>query len=431
MLDQAFSSKNLLRHCRKADVPTYRMKFRQLEAVANSLSSAIETGSFVPIPFSMRRTKGFTIYSSDDYANILALRKINDTIRRLYRIKQSDRAAIVRQVSALLTESTPKAVLRLDIKSFYDNIDREHLLGSLQQNHLLSHATKKILGQFLSTAFPGLGRGVPRGACISASLGEFAMRGFDAAVRAIDGVYFYARYVDDIVIFTVKDPHALFAAVEGQLPSGMRLNKRKSTTPFKVQDCRCSVRCKCTGLCACQNKCVCKAQSMPPNRMDFLGYQFVFPSITAKPYGKGQPIVISIAKSKLNRIKTRIIKAFRDFGKTHDYGLLRDRIRFLTENHFVKTKSSGQRIKSGIYYNYRLIERNNGNNGVIAELDSFLRRAIFSTKGPFSAALRTNLSADQRNNLALLSFSSGFQHRRLAKLTSTRMHEAKECWRDE
>jgi len=102
MLDQAFSSKNLIRLCRKADVPTFRMNFKHLEGAANALSSAIKTGSFVPTPFSHRKTKGFTIYSTVDYANILALRKINDTIRRLYRIKQSDRSAIVRQVSLLL-----------------------------------------------------------------------------------------------------------------------------------------------------------------------------------------------------------------------------------------------------------------------------------------------------------------------------------------
>jgi hypothetical protein len=407
------------------------MKFKQLEAVANSLSSVIEAGSFVPIPFSMRRTKGFTVYSTNDYANILALRKINDTIRRLFRIKQSDRGAIVRQVFALLAESTPKAVLRLDIKSFYDNVDRDRLLSSMRQNHLLSHTTKKLLQQFLSTAFPSLGRGLPRGACISASLAEFAMREFDAAVSAIDGVYFYARYVDDIVIFTVKDPYALFAAVEGQLPSGMCLNKSKSAAPFRVEDCRCSIRCRCIGLCACRNKCLCKAQDAPLNRMDFLGYRFAFPKVTARPYDKGQPIDISIAKAKISRIKTRIIKAFRDFAREPDYMLLRDRIRFLTENHFVKTKSSGQRIKSGIYYNYRLIEKSRGDSEVMEELDDFLKRAIFSTKGPFSAALSTNLSVGQRGDLAILSFSSGFRHRRLAKLTSTRMHEAKECWRDE
>jgi hypothetical protein len=407
------------------------MNFKHLEGAANALSSAIKAGSFVPAPFSHRKTKGFTIYSTVDYANILALRKINDTIRRLYRIKQSDRSAIVRQVSLLLAESTPKSVLRLDFKSFYDSIDRNRLLGSLQQNHLLSHTTKKLLYEFFSVGFPGLGNGLPRGACVSATLAEYAMREFDATVRSIDGVYYYARYVDDVVIFTVNNPYELFTHIEKLLPRGMRLNKSKTTAPFKVQDCRCSVRCRCAGLCVCRDKCSCKANDAFLNRMEFLGYEFAFPSITRKPYEKSQPIVISIAKSKLRRIKTRIINAFRAFAKVPDLGLLRDRIRFLTENHFVKTKSSGQRVKSGIYYNYRLIEMSNGCAKIMSDLDGFLRRAIFSTKGPFSYALRNNLTVDQRNNLALLSFKSGFQHRRLAKLKSTRMHEAKECWRNE
>jgi hypothetical protein len=183
MLDQAFSHRNLIRLCRKADIPTFRKKFRRLEVIAKSLSTAVESGGFVPTPFSARRKKGFTIYSTEDYANVLALRKINDTVRRLYRIRPSNRAAIVRQVLALLAESTPKTVLKLDIKSFYDNVDRDYLLRTLEQNHLLSGTTKKLLKQFFSTSFPGLGKGLPRGACISATLAEFAMREFDATVR--------------------------------------------------------------------------------------------------------------------------------------------------------------------------------------------------------------------------------------------------------
>ena len=431
MLDQAFSYKNLTKLFRKVDVPTFRMKANGLRAAAKSLSGEIEAGTFTPTPFSVRRAKGFPVYSTDDYANVLALRKINDTICRLYRIKPSDRAVIVRQVANLLSESTPKSVLRIDVRSFYDNVDRDYLLRVLDGNHLLSRSSKKILGQFFSSAFPGLGKGLPRGACISASLAEFAMGEFDAAVRAIDGVYFYARYVDDIVIFTVKDPYALWGVVEQKLPPRMRLNKAKSTAPFKVRDCKCSYLCKCAGPCTCKNKCVCGPNTLPANRMDFLGYQFVFPAIIAKSHTKAQPVVISLARSKIQKIKTRIIRAFQDFGVAPDYGLLRDRIRFLAENHFVKTKGSGRRIKSGIYYNYRLVERNLGEIGVLAELNDFVRRAIFSTKGPFSAALQKGLSKDQRRSLAEISFSSGFLHRRLAKLSSTRMHEAKECWRDE
>lgn len=47
-------------------------------------------------------------------------------------------------------------------------------------------------------------KGLPRGICFSSYLAEIYLRSFDESVKNMDGVLFYRRYVDDILILTIK-----------------------------------------------------------------------------------------------------------------------------------------------------------------------------------------------------------------------------------
>ena len=42
--------------------------------------------------------------------------------------------------------------------------------------------------------------GLPRGIDISATLSELFMADLDSEIKKIDGIFFYARYVDDIIV---------------------------------------------------------------------------------------------------------------------------------------------------------------------------------------------------------------------------------------
>lgn len=46
-----------------------------------------------------------------------------------------------------------------------------------------------------------LSTGLPRGLGISAVLSELRMKYFDLSLRRVEGVYYYARFVDDIIVF--------------------------------------------------------------------------------------------------------------------------------------------------------------------------------------------------------------------------------------
>jgi len=123
-------------------------------------------------------------------------------------------------------EELPMTILQFDIKDFYEEFGQEGILEKVLSDSLLSHHSKRLLKDLF--AAPGLKRckGLPRGVCVSATLSEIAMREFDRDVRQLNGVYYYARYVDDIIVFAYRDTKSIRLGLEGALPKGLRLNER-------------------------------------------------------------------------------------------------------------------------------------------------------------------------------------------------------------
>ena len=66
--------------------------------------------------------------SIDSLCQDLVLRKLYNNIKRIYGVKQSNRNQIVKQMISLLKEESPKWVVRLDIKHFYESINRNRLM---------------------------------------------------------------------------------------------------------------------------------------------------------------------------------------------------------------------------------------------------------------------------------------------------------------
>lgn len=432
-LDQTFSYRNLLRMRRKEDASLFPQRAAIRGARIKALASDLEAGNFAPRPFKQVVTpKGFSLFWTDSYQDALVLRKINDSIRRLYRVRFSERTAIVRQVRSLLSEGAPKQIIRIDLASFYENVDRGTVVEKLTREHLLSPKTKRLLNLYFDTAFPGLGGGLPRGICLSSTLAELALREFDSAVRRIPGVYFYARYVDDIVVFTFTEANTVRDKIRALLPQGLVFNARKSAAIYRVRACRCEPRCVHPGTCPCRQKrlagfpCPCRGAHGVQQVLTFLGYRFAFSDVANKR-GPAE-VMLSIADSKVKKIKTRIIFALRDFAKGGDFDLLQDRLQFLAGNYTVRVASNDKRVKAGIYYNYRLLDPAAGEtHDVLHGLNEFLRSALFSRTLRFVAGL----TRDQREVLSRISFVSGFQSRRLVKLLPQRVYQVKRCWQHE
>jgi hypothetical protein len=67
-----------------------------------------------------------------------ALKQIQYNFRKLYKVKQANRFAIVSQIKGLLDDNFPKYVIRTDIQEFYESIPHDILLQKLNEENLLT-----------------------------------------------------------------------------------------------------------------------------------------------------------------------------------------------------------------------------------------------------------------------------------------------------
>lgn len=336
-------------------------------------------------------------YLTQPLTHKMVLRKLNDNIRRIYKDKQGNRNTIVSQVKTLLEETYPMWILKTDIKGFYESIERDYLLKKLQSDSMLSFHSQFLMKQLFSNEPISTCTGLPKGMNISATLSEIYMRDIDKWLSRTSGVYYYARFVDDIIIFAFdKDIITnLRHEIEVKLKTmNMQINQDK-TSVFNGDDIK---------------------ENAP---LEYLGYRF-----STSMRKKGKRVKISIAKKKVNKIKTRIILSFLDHFKNHNFKLLRSRIKFLTSNFKLRETEEGNSLKAGIYYNYPQVN----NCRVFDELNTFLRKITHSKANSFGANILRTLTTLQRENLSKYSFKYGFQKKVCNSFKPEEIKKIESCW---
>ncbi|WP_429391452.1 antiviral reverse transcriptase Drt3a [Robbsia andropogonis] len=376
--------------------------------------------------FAQVRIGQFRAYEPTRLGDRLVLRRLNNVLRRTYRVKQSDRTDIVRQAIKLLSEPTPKHVLKLDIKGFYESIDRNRLLDQLDQDQLLSDRSRWLLRQLFSTVDESVPKGLPRGINVSATLSEIVMRHIDLQIRQIEGVYFAARYVDDILLFCISDPNRIIQIISALLPDGMSLNAKKTKRIYV--GCRCAECCVHAGAnCPCVPNCACVPDPRLQRDLHYLGYRLRFNNVPSKEEKKKKEmqVRVGLAANKVSRYKSRVATAFQSNIRTPNFDLLEDRIRFLCENSRLMGPGLRGRLKTGIRFNYPLIN----DYEELKDLDQFLRSQLFARRNAHGARLSASLTDKQREILAVLSFQSGHKHYRSKIVHSSAFGQIKACWK--
>ncbi len=81
-------------------------------------------------------------------------------------------------------------------------MDTTQLFGQLTNEPKVPRSAVLVLENFLFELLDRNIVGLPRGVPLSATLSEYSMKRFDRFVSTLPEVYYYARYVDDIVIVT-------------------------------------------------------------------------------------------------------------------------------------------------------------------------------------------------------------------------------------
>ena len=319
------------------------------------------------------------------------IKQLQRNIHRIYGVKQANRHDLVCQLRDMLDSKFPFELVRTDISSFYESIDRKRLVEKLDRDQLLSPASKKYIKQVLNSygEISSTTTGVPRGVGISAYLAELYLRPVDKAIRAIPGLVLYCRFVDDIVAVFARPPAGknlgsfkdLIIPIFGD--NGLTYNAAK-TSEFDLADTN-------------------------PQDFEYLGYRFSL--------NDGQ-FKIGPSTGKVDKYRARMNAAFdaywqeRPLNPKGAYRKLVGRIKFLTGN--TRLSNSKSRAATGIYFN----------NSIATDLSSFdqLDKEL--------ELLVTGLrSTSLQKQLKKLKFSTGFVQRRYHNFGTRELQMIVKAWK--
>ncbi|UYO75024.1 RNA-directed DNA polymerase [Halomonas qinghailakensis] len=189
------------------------IKNRKNELVRNHLKGVSNNVSERKFKFTLtkseKKVKGKDVFQTGrSVESFFAEKQIQKNIKYTYGVKQADRDLIVPQLRSVLDNKFPKVILKTDIKSFYETINRRLLLEKLNESPILSLTTRKLIARILKSYEEESGEalGIPRGVGVSAYLSELYMQDFDSEIESLPNMIYYARYVDDIIIVLSPEP---------------------------------------------------------------------------------------------------------------------------------------------------------------------------------------------------------------------------------
>lgn len=392
MYSQSFSPKSLYACTTQAERRNSGLKKEDfIETIGNELSNTIVDSSY---QFKIKHDcelylNGRTKKDLDYLCQNLILRKLHKNIKAIYKVQQADRNNIVRQMKILLSENVDMWVVRLDVKHFYESINREKLLIKLVEDARLSYHSIRLLQSLFKDPAISLGTGMPRGLGVSAAMSELYMKYFDLTLRRVEGVYYYARFVDDIIVFcsSERSKDMVWEKAQSDLNNlGLELNKEKSYV---------------------------WSPSLHGVDLIYLGYTF---------RKKGDKVEVSIADKKIKVIKTRLTKSFVRFSKDHNFDLLKMRIKFLTGNFTLYQADTLLPIKVGIFFNYKQAT----NTDSLNELDKYYQRLLHCRSGKLGSHIA--LTKTELKDLEKYSFRFGFEKHVNHHFTNDQMVMITNCW---
>lgn len=397
-MNQNFSSKELLKFVKQTDINEYGYSSGDdLEEDLENISSQINKRDF---KLEIKYLHDY--YFTENLGHKLVLRKLNDNIKRIYKDEQANRRIIISQIKTLLKDNSPSWILKTDIRKFYENINRDSIFNKLKDDAMLSFQSISILGDLFMHESISPITGLPRGINISSILSEIYMRRFDKWIKRFPGVYYYARFVDDIIIFSYSEESV------SNLNEKLRLKLSELTGGLKINE----------------NKTKLYKSALyrykPP--LEYLGYKFYKTSSQPK-----SSIIVSIADSKVKKIKSRIIMALVDYCKNMNFDLLVKRMKFLTGNYSIRKNNNGDDLKAGIYYNYSEIN----DQEILNELTEFLCKSVYYKVSSLGRKLKDKLTGNQKKIICRNSFKYGFEKKIYNSFTFDEMKLIIRCWNNE
>lgn len=314
----------------------------------------------------------------------------------------SSRDLIIKRLIFFLQEGIPYEIYRLDLKSFYESFDIDFILSKINEINNLSPISKEFIKDILMVC----NNGIPRGLSISSVLSDFLMTEFDNTIKNHRNIFFYSRFIDDIIIISSPNTDIKELILDNikTIPN-IKLNHKK----YK--------KISINGL---QNK---------SGEFDYLGYNFSLEKNKEKT--PKVEIKIKISKNKINKIKTRIIKSIIYYIKSprdkYNEELLIDRLKFLSGSYVIYDNKHNKNRIAGIRNNYKHIN----DQSSLKELDQFIKSILYSKNSRLGRIIRGSLKKNIRQRILSISFYNFCEKNIFFNFNLDRLSEIKECWKHE
>ncbi|MGL5373627.1 MAG: antiviral reverse transcriptase Drt3a [Aeromonas veronii] len=417
MYDQSFNFISLSKELRRSDFLNYsflRDPIQKKLFIEHVVTLSEDPFSHQNI-FNVSQLGRNNIYSLSNFKCDVITRKINRNLSKVVKIKKTNRNNIISNIKNIISEGVPYRVYRLDIKSFYESFQHEEIVNHFNTYNELAPKTKKLLKDFINAFERENGRGLPRGLTISATISEIMMRQFDLQVSQCSDVFYYSRYVDDIILITnsKENSYGFLSQLEENLPVGLSFNRKKTNiieylekvNPYKTNS---------------------TSPNLNNRKFEYLGYSFSVsePPKVNKIKEVFRDVVVDIADTKVKKIKTRIIKSLIDYTKNHNFNLLESRLRLLTSNFSVPDRNREKTRLAGIYYNYHAID--SSKSIALNTLDVFLKKSVLSSHGNIFHLC--SFTKKQRASLLRFHFKNGFDKKIFMHVSASELNKIQECW---
>lgn len=310
------------------------------------------------------KTKKY-IYKTEKHESFYCIKKLQYNINKIYKVIQSNRFQIVSWLILSINNKLPKKIIKLDLKSFYESISFDQIINQIEKDWFLSFQSINFL-KIINEEYKSLGNvnWLPRWLWISAYLSEFYMRNFDENIKNMNGIYYYWRYVDDIIIVAENSTKDYVNEINKVIKNNnLTIQINSSKNKFIMFDIDNSLKVSSLDF---------DWKKIPNlNSFDYLWYNIKF----EKNWDSN--IKVNLSNKKNEKIKQKIDLAFHFYNfntnkwEKTSQDLIIKRIRYLTSN--VNLIWKKKNIKTWIYYSNSLIDENNVS---INELDNYLKSKI-------------------------------------------------------
>ena len=341
-------------------------------------------------PLEISTAKNRPVFVPSKMEDAFAIKLLDRFIRRIYKVRQSDRNRIVRQLVTLLKDSGDYHVLRLDINNCYESISFKRLIDKFEDDLILAPECVSLLRNIHNDLSKNHNlQGLPRGLAISPTLSELYLESLDKKIAVHADVIYSARYVDDIVIITpTKKENNVQRYVESVMNDmDLRLNNRAGKYY--------------SGSSRCAN-------------FSYLGYSV---SVDYKK-GSANEVTVTVCPEKIKRIKYRIAISLAEYKRDRNFSLLKKRIKYISMLKKVKKGRNGD-LLAGIAHNYQYVT---DGSRCLKPIDGFLGTQLESP--------RFGLGTIERDEIKKISIYGNARKGSVGKFSKKQTVEIMRVWKN-